>query len=74
MLHSGYNKSESGQYLYEAEAFSTTIALHCEVGRVSNPENISNERMPAERTAVNDGSRKKLCKSEATGEPRRLSH
>jgi hypothetical protein len=37
-------------------------------------ENISNERMPAERTAVNDGSRKKLCKSEATGEPRRLSH
>jgi hypothetical protein len=37
MLHSGYNKSESGQYLYEAEAFSTTIALHCEVGRVSNP-------------------------------------
>jgi hypothetical protein len=37
MLHSGYNKSESGQYLYEEEAVSTTIALHCEVGRVSNP-------------------------------------
>ena len=37
MLRSGYNKGESGQYLYEEEVPSMTIALHCEVGRVSNP-------------------------------------
>ena len=38
--------------------------------RSPGKENISHERMPAKRTAVNDGSDKKLCKNEATGEPR----
>ena len=36
MLQHGYNGSEMGPYLYEASALSTTIALHCEVARVSN--------------------------------------
>jgi hypothetical protein len=36
MLQHGYNASEMAPYLYEEEALSTTIALHCEVARVSN--------------------------------------
>jgi hypothetical protein len=36
MLQHGYNASEMVPYLYEEEAPSTTIALHCEVARVSN--------------------------------------
>jgi len=36
MLQHGYNASEMAPYLYEEGAFSTTIALHCEVARVSN--------------------------------------
>ena len=35
MLQHGYNESEVAPYLYEASTFSTTIALHCEVARVS---------------------------------------
>ena len=36
MLQHGYKKSERAPYLYEASAISTTIALQCEVTRVSN--------------------------------------
>jgi len=36
MLQHGYNASEMAPYLYEASALSTTIALQCEVARVSN--------------------------------------
>jgi hypothetical protein len=36
MLQHGYNASEMAPYLYEEEALSMTIALHCEVARVSN--------------------------------------
>ena len=36
MLHRGYNAIEMAPYLYEGEAPSMTIALHCEVARVSN--------------------------------------
>ena len=36
MLHHGYNAIEMAPYLYEGEAPSMTIALHCEVARVSN--------------------------------------
>jgi hypothetical protein len=36
MLHPGYNGIEMAPYLYEEEAPSMTIALHCEVARVSN--------------------------------------
>jgi len=36
MLQHGYNGSEMRPYLYEAEPLCTTIALHCELARVSN--------------------------------------
>ena len=36
MLHPGYNGIEMAPYHYEEEAPSMTIALHCEVARVSN--------------------------------------
>jgi hypothetical protein len=36
MLQHGYIRSEMAPYHYEAEASSTTIALHYEVARVSN--------------------------------------
>jgi hypothetical protein len=36
MLQHGYNAIEMGPYQYEEEALSMTIALHCEVARVSN--------------------------------------
>jgi len=36
MLPPGYNAIEMAPYLYEGEAPSMTIALHCEVARVSN--------------------------------------
>jgi hypothetical protein len=36
MLQHGYNASEMAPYLYEEEALSMTIALQCEVARVSN--------------------------------------
>ena len=36
MLHHGYNAIEMAPYLYEVEAPSMTIALHCDVARVSN--------------------------------------
>jgi hypothetical protein len=36
MLQPGYNAIEMAPYLYEGEAPSMTIALHCEVARVSN--------------------------------------
>jgi len=36
MLQHGYNASGIGPYQYEEEALSTSIALHCEVARVSN--------------------------------------
>jgi hypothetical protein len=35
-LHHGYNGIEMAPYLYEGEAPSMTIALQCEVARVSN--------------------------------------
>ncbi|MCK1518374.1 hypothetical protein IVB22_39060 [Bradyrhizobium sp. 190] len=35
-MQHGYNKSEMAPYLYEEEAFSTTIALRGEHGRLSN--------------------------------------
>ena len=36
MLHNGYNANAVRQYQYEVGVHSTTIALHCEVARVSN--------------------------------------
>lgn len=36
MLQHGYNASDMAPYLYEASGLSTTIALQCEVARVSN--------------------------------------
>lgn len=52
MLPHGYNKSDLAPYRYEADAFSTTNALHCEVARVSNRACADGDSVTSKRGVV----------------------